>query len=243
VKNALKIKELSPETDVIVLYRELRTYGFREKYYTRARQQGVRFVRYDLDNKPQVSAGGERLRVDVRDPILARPLQIDCDLLALAPAIVPRDDAEDVAQMLKVPLSKEKFFLEAHMKLRPVDFSVDGVYVAGLAHSPKDVGETIAQAGAAASRAATVISKSEYVAEPTVAHVDEEVCSGCGVCTHVCPYEAPQLVVKNGRLVCEVNRALCKGCGSCASLCPSGAMQQQGFNAEQLGAMVQACLR
>jgi heterodisulfide reductase subunit A len=242
VKNALKIKELSPGTDVVVLYRELRTYGFREQFYTEARQKGVRFVRYDVEKKPVVSKGDQRLRVEVTDPILRRDLVIDCDLLALSPAIVPREGAEQIAQMLKVPLTKEKFFLEAHMKLRPVDFSVDGVYVAGMCHGPKDVSEAVSQAEAAASRAATVISKKEYQPEAIVSTVDEEVCSGCGICVSACSYDAPQIVTVRGRSFSRINPALCKGCGACASACPSGAAQQLGFRPKQITEMVGAVL-
>jgi len=241
VKNALRLKKLNPKVEIQVLYRDVRTYGFLESYYQAARQSGVTFIRYEKERKPVVEAA-DALTVRVQDPILGEEMSLEPDLVVLAPAIVPRDDAAELSRMLKVPLNEDRFFLEAHVKLRPVDFSADGVFLAGLAHAPKTVEETIAQAKAAAARACTIISKSEYLAEPIVAHVDEEVCSGCGVCTHVCPYEAPQLVTKNGRRVCEVNRALCKGCGSCASLCPSGAMQQLGFDAEQVGAMVEACL-
>ena len=246
VKNALRIKEAHPDTDVCILYRELRTYGLREQFYTEARRKGVRFVRYDLEHKPVVSADDDsgRLRVGVNDPVLGRDLVIDCDLVVLAPAIVPRDDVEDVAKMLKVPLTKNRFFLEAHMKLRPVDFSVDGVFLAGLAHSPKSVDEAICQAAAAASRAATVISKHEYVPEAIVAQVDEDVCAACGICVSVCTYGAPEIVAPQGRRskVSRVNPALCKGCGACAMACPSGAVQQQGFTPRQVTDMVAAAV-
>ena len=242
IKNALKIKEDYPETDVFILYRELRTYGFRERYYTAAREKGVRFVRYDVDRKPLVSVANGRLRIETKDPILGSMLQIDSDLLVLAPAIVPQDDVEDIAKMLKTPLTKEKFFLEAHMKLRPVDFSVDGVFLAGMAHAPKNVEETIAQAEAAASRAATIISKAEYTPEAIVASVDGDVCSACGICVSICTYDAPEIVTVRGRRVSKINAALCKGCGACASACPSGAVQQLGFRAKQLFEMVGAAL-
>lgn len=242
IKNALRIKEASPDTDVFILYREVRTYGFREKYYSEARAKGVRFVRYDLEDKPKVSANGERLRVEVRDPILNETLAIDSDLVVLAPAIVPHEDAEEVGQMLKVPLTAEKFFLEAHMKLRPVDFSVDGVYLAGLAHGPKDVREAISQAEAAAGRAATIISRTEYVPEAIVSRVDPDVCAACGVCVSVCSYDAPEIVTVRGKKFARVNPALCKGCGACASACRSGAAQQLGFRAKQLDEMLSAAL-
>ncbi|HDH25622.1 MAG TPA: FAD-dependent oxidoreductase [Actinobacteria bacterium] len=242
IKNALKIKADHPKSDVFVLYRDVRTYGFKEQYYTEARRQGVRFVRYDPENKPTVGAQGERLRVEAFDPVLQTTLAIDADLVVLAPAIVPRKDAEDVAQMLKVPLTGEGFFLEAHMKLRPVDFSADGVFLAGLAHSPKGINESIAQAQATAARAATILCKDEYTPEAIIASVDEEVCAGCGICVSVCSYDAPEIIKVHGRSVSHVNQALCKGCGACASACPSGAMQQLGFRPRQIAEMVSAAL-
>ena len=169
-------------------------------------------------------------------------LQIDSYLLVLAPAIVPQDDAEDTAKMLKVPLTQERFFLEAHMKLRPVDFSVDGVFLAGMAHAPKSVEETIAQAEAAASRAATIISKPDYTPEAIVASVDEDVCAACGICVSVCSYDAPEIVTVRGRKFSRINQALCKGCGACANACPSGAVQQLGFRPKQIAEMVSAAL-
>ena len=246
VKNALKIKEDYPDTDVFVLYRELRTYGFRESFYTDARNKGVRFVRYDLERKPVVSGKNGRLRVETRDPILDRILQIDCDLLALAPAIVPQDDAEDIAKMLKVPLTKEKFFLEAHMKLRPVDFATDGVFLCGLAHSPKPVDESISQAGAAASRAATVLSREEMELEPTISEVVDANCDGCAYCIEPCPYNALTLIeyMRNGAIkkTVERNEALCKGCGVCMATCPKQGIFVRNFKLEQIEAMADAAL-
>jgi len=241
MKNALKIKETSPETEVYILYRDIRTYGFNEEFFQQARDRGVIFIPYELDNKPEVTNNG-KLKVAVREPLLDKQLILQPDLLILSSRIEPDKGNTELGQMLKIPMNEDGFFLEAHVKLRPVDFSAEGIFLAGLAHAPKNIAETIAQAKAAAARACTIISKNQYVSEPIVAHVDEDVCSGCGICTQVCPHEAPELVVKNGRRVCEVNRALCKGCGSCASLCPSGAMQQLGFKAEQISAMVQAAL-
>jgi len=242
IKTAIKIKEDYPETDLFILYREIRTYGFQEEYYTAARKKGIRFIRYEVDSKPVVSANNERLQVETRDPILGCTVQIQSDLLVLAPALVPQEDAEDVAKMLKVPLTKEKFFLEAHMKLRPVDFYVDGVFLAGLAHSPKNVAETIAQAEATASRASTIISKPDYIPEAIVSAVDEDVCAGCGICVSVCSYDAPEIVRVRRKSVSRINEALCKSCGACASACPSGAVQQLGFKAKQLTEMISAAL-
>ena len=246
VKNALKIKADYPDTDVFILYRELRTYGFSESFYTDARNKGVRFVRYDLERKPVVSGENDRLRVETRDPVLDRILQIDCDLLVLAPAIVPQDDAEDIAKMLKVPLTTENFFLEAHMKLRPVDFATDGIFLCGLAHSPKPVDESIAQAGAAASRAATVLSKEEMELEPTISEVIDANCDGCAYCIEPCPYNALTLVeyMRNGAIkkTVERNEALCKGCGVCMATCPKQGIFVRNFKLEQIEAMVGAAL-
>ncbi|UCF97290.1 MAG: FAD-dependent oxidoreductase [Spirochaetaceae bacterium] len=242
IKNALKIKENYPNTDVVILYREVRTYGFREQYYTLAREKGVRCIHYTVEQKPSVSLEDGRIRVEAPDEVLGKVLQIDCDLLALAPAVVPQEDTEQIAQMLKVPLTRERFFLEAHLKLRPVDFSVDGVFFAGMAHAPKSVEESIAQAQATASRAATIISKKEYTPEAIISSVDEDVCAGCGICAAVCTYDAPQVVTHRGRRVSRFNLALCKGCGACAAACPSGAVQQLGFRPRQIADMISAVL-
>ena len=242
VKNALKIKDKHPETDVFILYREMRSYGFCERYYTEARNRGVRFVRYDLEHKPVVSRSDGRLRIDVLDPILGETLQIDSDLLVLAPALVPQDDAEAIAKMLKVPLNNEGFFLEAHMKLRPVDFSVSGVFLAGMAHSPKNMEESIAQAEAAASRASTIISKPDYTPEAIVSSVDEDVCAGCGLCVKICTYDAPEILTVRGKKFSRINQALCEACGACASGCPSGAVQQFGFKTKQLTEMISVAM-
>lgn len=242
VKNAMQIKDRSPKTDVFILYRDMRTYGFREKYYTQAREKGIHFVRYEVNDKPKVTSDNGKLTVEVNDLLLGGTLEINPDLLVLAPAVIPHDDVENIAKMLKVPLTSEKFFLEAHMKLRPVDFSVDGVFLAGLAHFPKSIEETIAQAEATAARAAIIISKKEYTPEAVVANVDEDVCSECGICVSICAYDAPELIDVKGATVSRVNTALCKGCGACGMACPSGAIQQYGFKAKQLMEMVNAAL-
>lgn len=242
IKNALKIKEINPDTEVFVLYREMRSYGFYESYYTEARRKGVKFIRYDLDHKPVVTAGEDILTVESLDRVLGRKLRIPADMLVLAPALVPRGDAEDVAKMLKLPLTKEKFFLEAHMKLRPVDFSVSGVFLAGLAHAPKNLDETILQAQAAASRAVTIVSKPDYMPEAVISFVDDDVCAACGICVSVCNYAAPEIVTVRGKRFSHINKALCKSCGACASACPSGAVQQLGFKGRQIMDMIGASL-
>jgi heterodisulfide reductase subunit A len=197
VKNALKIKELTPETDVYVLYRDIRTYGFNEEYYQAARDKGVIFIRYEVDNKPNVTNKGG-LKLTVHEPLLDRELVLEPDLLVLSSRIEPSSGNEELAQILKIPINEDGFFLEAHVKLRPVEFATEGIFVAGLAHSPKSIPETIAQAEAAAAKACTIISKKKYEAEPTIAAVNEDLCDGCGICVPVCEYNALEIVDRTG---------------------------------------------
>jgi len=243
VKNALAIKELNPDADVFVLYRDIRTYGMREEYFRGAREKGVVFIRYSPEAKPEVRVVDGRPVVTVNDPILGRAIELQPDVLALSTGIVPQTGSEELAQMLKVPLNSDGFFLEAHVKLRPVDFATEGIFTAGLCHYPKFIDEAATQAEAAAGRAATILAKDTYRAEAVTAHVDEQLCSGCGICVPICAYGAPGLIEKDGRTVSHVNEALCKGCGSCAAACPSGAMTHLGFKIEQTRAMLQAALK
>jgi heterodisulfide reductase subunit A len=243
VKNALKIKELSPETNIYVLYRDIRTYGFRESYYTKAREQSVIFLRYEEDQKPKVNQNGNGLKVEFFDRILKKPMEIPADLVVLSTGIVAGEGNETLAKLLKVPLNKDNFFLEAHMKLRPVEFSSDGVYLCGMAHSPKEIGESIIQAQAVASRAATILSKDKYETEATISSVDEEICTGCGTCVEVCEFDALELAeTLEGEVVSKVNEILCKGCGCCAAACPSGAIEQKGFRKDQILSAVDAAI-
>ena len=245
VKNALKIKELSCETEVYILYRDVRTYGFNEEYFQQARDKGIIFVPYDLDRKPQVS-NSHGLGISVYEPLLERELVLKPDLLVLSSRIDPDSDNETLGQMLKIPLNEDRFFLEAHVKLRPVEFATEGIFVAGLAHSPKSIPETIAQAEAAAAKACTIISKDKYEAEPTIAAVNEDLCDGCGICVPVCEYNALEVVPRKGgtedEKVIQLNEAMCKGCGGCVAACPSGAMEQKGFKNKQMLAMIRAAL-
>ncbi len=246
VKNALKIKELSPKTNIYVLFRDVRTYGFKESYYTKARQQGVIFVRYEEDRKPEVSANGNGLTVEVFDPTLKMPIEIFADLVVLSAGIVADDGNEEIAKFLKVPLNKEGFFLEAHMKLRPVDFATDGVYLCGLAHSAKAVEESIIQAQATASRASTILSKDSVELEANISHVIDESCDGCAYCIEPCPYQAITLIeyMREGAVkkTVEVDETACKGCGVCMATCPKKGIFVRGFKLEQIGAQVLAAL-
>ena len=246
IKNALKIKALSPRTNVFILYRDIRTYGFRERLYTKARQQGVVFLRHEDDRKPVVTGNRDGLLVTVFDPQLKRDVAIEAGMVVLSVATVPHEENKVLAQQLKVPLNEDGFFLEAHMKLRPVDFATEGVFLAGLAHAAKSVDETIAQAAAAAARAGGVLSRDALELEATVSQVVEENCDGCAYCVDPCPYHAITLVeyVRNGAVkkVIEVNELLCKGCGTCQATCPKQGVFIRGFTLNQIAAQVSAAL-
>jgi heterodisulfide reductase subunit A len=243
VKNALKIKELSPETDVYILYKDIRTYGFIEDYYRKAAGEGVLFMCYDDEHKPKVTRENGTLEVLAMEHILKTWFPIEPDLIVLSAATIPNPDNERIAQMLKVPLTKDGFFLEAHMKLRPVDFATDGVFLCGLAHSPKLVEESISQACGAAARAATILSKKRLEVEGAIANVNEDLCSGCRICEAVCEYGAIEMKEKDGKLVSSVLEALCKGCGVCGSTCPTGAISMLHFTDEEILAQVRAALK
>jgi heterodisulfide reductase subunit A len=239
VESALHIKEINPDARVTIIYRDMRTYGDRERLYQKARDAGVLFVRYDPQRKPMVRQEDGKLKVEVLDPILGMTLSLDADLLGLASAIVSRRD-EDLARMFKIPLDQDGWLLEAHVKLRPVDFATDGVFMAGLAHYPKPLEEAVAQAQAAVSRAVTVLSKGEMFLPGTVAAIDQNKCVGCGVCWAVCPYQAID-PGENGLAV--VNQALCKGCGTCVASCRSGAPNLRGFSNQDVMAQISAMLQ
>jgi heterodisulfide reductase subunit A len=246
IKNALKIKEQSPETNVFVLYRDLRAYGFIEAYYRKASDKGVRFIRYESNEKPEVLPCNGRLKVSVHDPILNAKLNINCDLLTMAAATIPEDGNKDLAQKLKLPLNQDGFFLEAHMKLRPVDFASDGIFLCGLAHSPKLVDESIAQASAAAARASTILSKRKIQLEAAISEVIDENCDGCAYCIDPCPYEALTLIeyMKEGvvKKTVESNPSKCRGCGVCQATCPKKGIFVRNFRLEQIASMVDAAL-
>jgi heterodisulfide reductase subunit A-like polyferredoxin len=239
IKNALKIKAISPETNVYILYRDIRTYGFKEDYYEKAREMGVLFIRYDPEREPRVEKGSNGLQVIAHEPILHDDLLIELDLLVLSPGIIAsREENERLSRMLKVPLNADGFFLEAHMKLRPVDFATEGIFLAGLAHSPKSIDESLSQANAAVARALTYLTKKELETIGTISEVNEKTCIGCGLCESLCPYQAIEVVVKRTpvgeKAVAQVNKVLCKGCGVCTASCRSGSIDLKGFSTEEV---------
>jgi len=243
IKNSLKIKELSPRSEVYVLYKDIRTYGFMEEAYRNAAAKGVLFIRYDDEAHIKVTRESGNLKVRVWEPVMEMWLPIEPDLLVLSAAVVPNPENERIARMLKVPLTKDGFFLEAHMKLRPVDFATEGIFQCGLAHSPKLIEESLAQASAVAARAATILSKGALEVEGATASVDEDLCSGCRVCESLCEYNAIEIREVNGKMRAHVLEALCKGCGVCGSACPTGAISMLHFTDEQIIAQVKAALR
>ncbi len=242
IKNALKIKEVNPETEVYVLYKDMRAYGFKEDYYREAATKGVLFVNYDDERKPQVVNDNGKLKVTFWEPVIKEEVQIEPDLVILSAATIPNPDNKRVAEMLKVPLTKDGFFLEAHMKLRPVDFATDGVFLCGMAHSPKYIDESIAQACAAAARATTILSKPTLEMEGIIANVNEDLCSGCRICEYLCPYGAIEMKEKDGKIIAHVIEALCKGCGACGTACPTKAITMGHFTTEEILAQVKAAL-
>jgi heterodisulfide reductase subunit A len=238
IKNAVLIKEKYPDKEIFILNRDIRTYGFKEKHYREARSLGVIFMRFDDKTPPEVSKDGKTLVLKT-DTSYGR-LVLNPDLLVLSTGIIPPIESnETIAPMLKVPLNDDKFFLERHVKLNPVDFATEGVFVAGLAHSPKSIDECIMQANAAVSRASTYLSKDEIEAEGVVAHVDPSLCSGCGLCVETCAYNAISLEEdRNGELVALVNTALCKGCGACTANCRGSAIDLLGFTNAQIYSVI-----
>lgn len=240
LKNALRFKEINPEAAVYLLYRDIRTYGFREDVlYQKARKKGILFVRFNEKEEPKVTLENDKLLVKIKEPILGREIHLHPDLLILSAGIVPQEN-KSLAQLLKVPLNEDGFYTEAHVKLRPIDFSADGIYLCGLAHSPRFIEESILQAKATGARAATILSKKYLETIGNIARVVSRNCVGCQLCVEVCPYDA--ISYDEEKKIVVVNEILCQGCGACSVVCPSGTSQQNTFTKRQIVSMIDACL-
>ncbi len=240
IDNALELKKCNPHMAVYILYRDIRTYGEREYKYQAAREAGVIFIRYSVDDKPVVHVKEGKLFINMIEPVLNRPIEIETDLIALATAIVPNRD-ERLANFFKVPLNEDGFFVERHAKLGPSEFATDGVFLCGMAHYPKPIDEAIAHGQAAASRAVTLLAKETIHTSGNVANVNPMACSSCGVCIAICPFSAPSFET-SGRFEgkAQINSVLCKGCGLCMASCRSGAIHLNGFDFNQIFAQISA---
>jgi len=241
IKNSLLIKELYPDTEICILYRELQTYGKEyEEWHRAAQDKGITFIRYVLERPPEVIlAPNGKLIVKVYHALLGEEITIESDLVVLSTPLIQHEEGKALSQMLKVPLGSDGFFFEAHVKLRPIDFASDGIYVCGTAHSPKDVAESMAQAYGVASRAAIPMALKRLRTEAITAKVDESLCSGCGTCVQLCPYGA---IEKDEKGVAKVTAVVCKGCGVCAASCPERAITMRHFTNEQIIAQALAAL-
>ena len=246
VKNALKLKGINPGMDIYILFRDMRTYGFQEDYYREASERDVKFIRYEPDDKPQVEAveegGRPVLRVSVTDPILGQKLAVDADYLALAAAVLPPAGNSEIAQFFKVSLGPDGFFKEAHVKLRPVEFPTEGVFLCGTAHYPKHMDEAINQAHGAASRVLTLLSHDTVTASGSICEVDEKKCMGCGACVSVCAYGAIEFRETRQGKKAVVNPVICKGDGLCNAMCPTGAISLKHFTDEELLSQIDAAV-
>ena len=241
MKNASMLVDMDPEKDVYILYRDLQTYGV---YYTEmewnAKKRGVKFIKYEEDRPPVVEQVEKRPVVKIHTPLLGSDLTIKADMVVLSVPLIPNQDNKKLSQLLKVPLNSDGFFMEAHVKLRPIDFATDGIYVCGTAHSPKELPESIAQAKGAASRAGIPMAKGTLKTAAYTSVVDEAKCSGCGTCIEVCPYNA---IIKNERGLAQVTEAVCKGCGVCGASCPERAITMRHFTDEEIEAQGIAALK
>jgi heterodisulfide reductase subunit A len=247
VKNALTLKTQRPDMDIYVLYRDMRTYGFKEDYYLEAADRGVRFVHWEPDGKPEVEPAKDEegkpvLRITVPDAILGQRLAIDADVVALSAAVVPSAGNPEIARLFKVPVNPDGFFQEAHVKLRPVDFGADGVFMCGANHYPKHLSEAVSQAYGAAGRAVTLLSQDTVTASGSVCAVEESRCIGCGACIDACTYDAIHAKTTKAGQKAVVNPALCKGDGLCCSKCPTDAIVLRHFTNEEVFNQIDAAL-
>jgi heterodisulfide reductase subunit A len=237
IKNALKIKEASPECQIHIIYQDIMIYGFSEEYYIKAKERGVNFLRYDPSDKPEVAVKNKKLTVQVKDPVLSDKISLAPDLLVLSVGPSPEGN-EAIKEIFQadLKLDEDGFFEEANVKFRPVDFLSEGIFVCGLAHSPRTISESIAQAEAAAQKALTILSKSQLFPKGIISEVQDRWCVGCEACIAACPYEAREIAID--RKVAQVTEALCKGCGVCAVVCPSGAAKLRSYKDDQIMAMI-----
>jgi heterodisulfide reductase subunit A len=247
VKHALKLKEINPQMDITILFRDIRTYGFKEDYYRAASEKDVKFIRFEPADPPQVEAGTAEdgrsvLKVTVPDTILGKKLELDADVLALAAAVIPSAATKEIAGLFKVTLSPDGFFKEAHVKLRPVEFATDGVYLCGAAHYPKFMQETINQSYGAAGRVLTLLSRDTVLASGSVCEVDENKCVSCGACITACTYGAIEFYETPAGRKAKVNPVLCKGDGLCNTKCATGAIMLKHFTDEELLSEIDAAL-
>lgn len=239
LKNALKLKELNPDTDVTVFYRDMRAYGFKEDFYLEAREKGVMFIQYDPERKPETVVKGDNLSVNYYDPTISMNGELTPDLLVLSAPVISEGNQE-LSKLLRLPLTGDGFFMEAHMKLRPLDFATDGIFLCGMAQYPKYIPETINQASGAALRAATILSKETIVASGAICECNEADCIGCGMCTRVCPYNAIYLEETEDGKVAKIVAAACKGCGVCNAVCPTHSLSLNHFTDQQIFSQIDA---
>jgi heterodisulfide reductase subunit A len=245
IKNALKLKELNPKMDIYILFRDVRTYGFREDFYRQAAEKEVKFMRYIPEEKPEITTGESQdgrpvLKVTATDYVLGNKLEIEADIVALAAAVIPAEGSKQLSQAFRVTLGQDGYFQEAHVKLRPVEFAADGIYLCGMAHYPKHISETINQAYGAAGRVLTLLSHDTVTASGSVCAVDEKKCMGCSACASVCAYGAIDIREGKQGKKAFVNPVLCKGDGLCNARCPTGAIQLKHFTDKGLFAQIDA---
>lgn len=232
IKNALRIKKINPEADIFVLYRDIRTYGFQEDYYREARNLGVKFIRYTADHKPVVNEASGNLSVLTHDTILGSDIEIETDCVALSTGFIADDETtEDLSMIFHLPRTPDNYFLEDHIKLRPVDMSVMGIFIAGTVHSPKTIRECVTQAQAASGRALTLLAKKEINLGAAVARVDPNKCASCLICVRTCPFDIPFI---NAEGYSQIDPAKCHGCGTCAADCPAKAIQLLSYEDDQI---------
>ncbi|MFH1349572.1 MAG: 4Fe-4S binding protein, partial [Pseudomonadota bacterium] len=239
LKNAIYLKEQNPDIDIYIYYRDIMTYGFLETYYTEARKSGIIFIHYDVDEKPKVTVENGNPQISAVDPILGREIQVKPDLLVLSTGIVP-NDGQGLVDLFGLELTQDGFFQEADYKWRPIDAIKEGIFIAGIAHSPRSIAESIAMGEAAAQRSLRILSNDRLAAGYTVAEVRHAICSLCERCIDACPYGARIKDEDEGRII--VDELMCQGCGSCAAICPNSASILRGYKDQQMFEVIDSAL-